>query len=73
MWTKPQVGEKEKGAFLNNFFVCDCLVVFTNDFVWAAVLLWIYGGGFSTGSSNNPGYIGKYIADKQDVIVVSIK
>lgn len=44
-----------------------------NTYFLAAVLLWIYGGGFSTGSSNNPGYVGKYIADKQDVIVVSIK
>ncbi|KAF2434525.1 alpha/beta-hydrolase [Tothia fuscella] len=36
-----------------------------------AVLLWIYGGGFATGSSNNPAYIGQYFAENQDVVVVT--
>jgi len=38
-----------------------------------AVLLWIYGGGFSFGNSDNPAYNGQYIADEQDVVLVSIK
>lgn len=38
-----------------------------------AVLLWIYGGGFTTGNSDNPAYNGQFIADQEDVVVVSIK
>jgi cholinesterase len=38
-----------------------------------AVLLWIYGGGFSTGNSDNPAYNGQYIVDQEDVVLVSIK
>ncbi|RDL30432.1 Carboxylic ester hydrolase [Venustampulla echinocandica] len=37
-----------------------------------AVLLWIYGGGDTIGSSSNPIYDGQYIADQEDVIVVTI-
>lgn len=36
-----------------------------------AVLLWIYGGGFSSGSSAIPAYNGANIAEQEDVIVVS--
>lgn len=36
-----------------------------------AVLVWVYGGGFSTGNSDNPGYNGQYIADQEDVVLVS--
>uniref|UniRef100_A0A093UYT6 Carboxylic ester hydrolase n=2 Tax=Talaromyces marneffei TaxID=37727 RepID=A0A093UYT6_TALMA len=35
------------------------------------VLFWIYGGGFNTGTTNNPAYNGKYIVDREDVIIVS--
>lgn len=38
-----------------------------------AVLVWIYGGGFSTGSSRTAAYNGQYIADQEDVVVVSLK
>jgi cholinesterase len=31
----------------------------------------VYGGGFSTGASNNPSYNGETLAEKQDVILVS--
>jgi carboxylesterase type B len=63
-----QIGEK---------FSEDCLTLN----VWVpnggeaskAVLLWIYGGGFSTGTSDNPTYNGQNIAAQEDVIVVSIK
>jgi cholinesterase len=36
-----------------------------------AVLFWIYGGGFSIGSTNNPSYDGEFFAENQDVVVVS--
>lgn len=36
-----------------------------------AVLVWIYGGAFTTGNSDNPGYNGQYIADQEDVVLVS--
>lgn len=38
-----------------------------------AVLLWIYGGGFSGGTSSVPAYNGANIAEQEDVIVVSFK
>ncbi|TLD35340.1 hypothetical protein E2P81_ATG11459 [Venturia nashicola] len=36
-----------------------------------AVLVWIFGGGFATGNSANPIYNGEFIADNEDVVVVS--
>ncbi|KAH6714200.1 Alpha/Beta hydrolase protein [Leptodontidium sp. MPI-SDFR-AT-0119] len=36
-----------------------------------AVLVWIYGGGFTTGNSNNPAYNGQYIVEDEDVVLVS--
>jgi cholinesterase len=38
-----------------------------------AVLLWIYGGGFTTGNSDSPVYNGQWIADQEDVVLVSTK
>ena len=38
-----------------------------------AVLVWIYGGGFTSGSSSIPAYNGANIADQEDVVVVSLK
>ncbi|CZR57922.1 related to acetylcholinesterase precursor [Phialocephala subalpina] len=37
-----------------------------------AVLVWIYGGGFVYGNTDNPGYNGQYIADQEDVVLVSM-
>jgi carboxylesterase type B len=36
-----------------------------------AVLFWIYGGSYRTGSNNNPNYDGSSFAANQDVILVS--
>lgn len=38
-----------------------------------AVLLWIYGGGFSVGGAAVPFYDGQYFAEQEDVIIVAIK
>jgi cholinesterase len=38
-----------------------------------AVLFWIYGGGFVTGTSNTSGYNGQFIADEEDIVLVTIK
>ncbi|CAN8095427.1 unnamed protein product [Discula destructiva] len=37
-----------------------------------AVLVWIYGGGFSIGTSNAPFYTGNRLAQDEDVVVVSL-
>lgn len=37
-----------------------------------AVMVWIYGGGFSTGTSNAPFYNGNRLAQDEEVIVVSM-
>ncbi|TVY71469.1 Cholinesterase, partial [Lachnellula suecica] len=36
-----------------------------------AVMLWIYGGAFNSGSSSSPLYVGANIAELEDVVVVS--
>lgn len=38
-----------------------------------AVLLFIYGGGFTSGTSTTAGYNGANIVDQEDVIVVTFK
>jgi cholinesterase len=38
-----------------------------------AVMLWIYGGGYSTGATDISAYNGKYLADEEDVVIVSVK
>ena len=38
-----------------------------------AVSFWIYGGGFTIGTTDNKADNGKYIADQEDVVVVSAK
>lgn len=37
-----------------------------------AVLIWIYGGGYTSGTTNTTAYNGKYLADTEDVIVVTV-
>ena len=55
----------------------DCLVlnVWTPGIADGAkrtVMLWLHGGGFTTGSSGNPAFDGERLARKGDVVVVSI-
>jgi cholinesterase len=38
-----------------------------------AVMVWLYGGGFQSGTSSDPNYDGQFIADQEDVVVVSFK
>jgi cholinesterase len=38
-----------------------------------AVMVWIYGGGFTMGGSDNGGTNGARLADEEDVVLVSIK
>lgn len=38
-----------------------------------AVMFWIYGGGFNSGNSANKAYDGQWLAENQDVVVVTIK
>lgn len=36
------------------------------------VMVWLHGGGFSTGSANEPGYDGEALARSNDVVVVGV-
>ena len=38
-----------------------------------AVMVWIHGGSFVTGSSALPSYNGQFLAHQEDVVVVTIK
>ena len=38
-----------------------------------AVMVYIYGGGFTGGTSSLPIYDGATLAEKEDVIIVSLK
>ena len=65
-------------AQIGDNFSEDCLTlnVWTKPQVGEAnkaVLVWIYGGGFGIGNSDNPGYNGQFIADQEDVVLVSFK
>ena len=65
-------------AQIGDNFSEDCLTlnVWTNPQVGEAikaVLVWIYGGGVGIGNSDNPGYNGQFIADQEDVVLVSFK
>ncbi|KAG9242147.1 Alpha/Beta hydrolase protein [Calycina marina] len=54
---------------------CLFLNVWTKPQVGATkkpVMVWIYGGGFTTGSSTVPIYNGASLAEEQDVVVVSL-
>jgi para-nitrobenzyl esterase len=65
----PRPGTPEQGE--------DCLVlnVFTPELGGRGnrpVMVWLHGGGFSTGSGSGPVYNGVNLAHKNDVVVVSI-
>jgi para-nitrobenzyl esterase len=55
----------------------DCLVlnVFTRSLSESArrpVMFWLHGGGFQAGSGSSPGYDGRNLVQRGDVVVVSI-
>jgi para-nitrobenzyl esterase len=55
----------------------DCLVlnIFTASLSSVAkrpVMVWIHGGGFQSGSGSSPGYDGRRLVQRGDVVVVSI-
>ncbi|PKS08110.1 hypothetical protein jhhlp_005385 [Lomentospora prolificans] len=57
VWTAPQIGlDGQRG----------------NKKSKKAVMVWIYGGGFNSGSSTNAGYNGARLAAEHDVVVVSM-
>jgi cholinesterase len=38
-----------------------------------AVLIWLYGGGFTSGASADPMYDGEHFVDQEDIVFVSFK
>ncbi|KAH8697482.1 putative carboxylesterase [Talaromyces proteolyticus] len=79
-----QYGITPQGAEIIVSFLGQTTDVFSEDCltlnVWAkpqtredkkAVMFWVYGGSYSSGGSDIPAYNGKYLADQEDVIVVS--
>lgn len=57
VWTAPQIGTDGQAGDKKSR---------------KAVLVWIYGGGFNSGSSTNAGYNGARLAAEHDVVVVSM-
>lgn len=63
---------------LGDTFSEDCLTlnVWTKPQVGEAkkaVLVWLYGGGYTSGSTSNPGTDGQHFVDDEDVIIVAMK
>jgi cholinesterase len=84
--TPPDLGITPQGAELivsllgqvNDHFSEDCLTlnVWTKPQtgeVKKAVMVWIYGGGYSAGATDIAAYNGKYTAYESDVVIVSVK
>jgi cholinesterase len=67
-----QLDAQQGGAFSEDCLTLNVWVPSGGD-VNKTVMLWVYGGSFTAGSSSIPTYNGQYIADQEDVIVVSIK
>lgn len=76
--TSPQfailgMGENDAGEGKDNN--CQNLNIWTpsiNDNQKRPVMVWLHGGGFSTGSANEAGYDGKELSKNGDVVVVGV-
>lgn len=65
-------GESDQTGTDNN---CQNLNIWTpgvNDGEKRPVMVWLHGGGFSTGSANEAGYDGESLSRSGDVVVVSV-
>lgn len=65
-------GESDQTGTDNN---CQNLNIWTpgvNDGEKRPVMVWLHGGGFSTGSANEEGYDGEALSRSGDVVVVSV-
>ncbi|WP_243125457.1 carboxylesterase family protein [Clostridium transplantifaecale] len=65
-------GESDQTGTDNN---CHNLNIWTpgiNDGEKRPVMVWLHGGGFSTGSANEEGYDGEALSRSGDVVVVSV-
>lgn len=56
----------------NNLFSINVWTNGINDEKKRSVMFWLHGGGFHVGSSNDPMTYGKALAEKGDVVVVSV-
>ncbi len=65
-------GDSDQEGTDNN---CQNLNIWTpgiNDEEKRPVMVWLHGGGFSTGSANEPGYDGENLSRTGDVVVVGV-
>lgn len=65
-------GENDQAGTDNN---CQNLNIWTpglHDGAKRPVMVWLHGGGFSTGSANEAGYDGEALSREGDVVVVSV-
>jgi cholinesterase len=64
VWTKPQVGERKKAGMF-------CPPADSTKAEQSVVMVYVYGGGFNVGSTQDKTFDGSVYADEEDVVVVS--
>jgi len=65
-------GESDQTGTDNNCQNLNIWTPSTNDEGKRPVMVWLHGGGFSTGSANEEGYDGEALSRSGDVVVVSV-
>ena len=65
-------GESSQDGTDNNSQNLNIWTPGVNDGKKRPVMVWLHGGGFSTGSANEDGYDGEAISSRGDVVVVSV-